>query len=280
MRFGYVSLCTQRVLSSFRNVEKYRIDLQTEQPVWYFGRMSWRELTLEERVMLNILRVATPVAAVATSGVSAQTYLDITFCQPLPGIYYVTADLQNPEHEVLAVLADFQFMITGENITTFVYNDAYDSVFFGPAEVTITATSVVFRGGNVLPPLNNPDGPDPTNPLHLFTLYADDLNSFELLGQNTGAYVPAPGSPFPRILTYQNASGAPGDTSFEINSPLQCNPSNCPGDINGDRAITPADLTAWISKYNNGSLQCDMNFDGQCTPTDFTAWIALYNAGC
>jgi predicted outer membrane repeat protein len=54
----------------------------------------------------------------------------------------------------------------------------------------------------------------------------------------------------------------------------------CFADVNGDGALTPADLTAWVNAFTNNLPECDQNHDGSCTPTDFTAWIANFNAGC
>ena len=55
---------------------------------------------------------------------------------------------------------------------------------------------------------------------------------------------------------------------------------DCPADVNGDGAVSPADFAAWINAFNTNSHGCDQNFDGNCTPSDFSAWIANFNTGC
>lgn len=230
--------------------------------------------------MLGSRRVLSVGIALTASGTAAQAELEISICEGRIGLFYITAELLNPEHDVLAVLGDLQYQITGQNITSFQYNDAYDSEFFGPASVSITPGTLEFSGGNVLPPLNNVDGPDTSNPIYLGTLTADSLDSIALVGQNTGAYQVQPGDTFPQILVYQHTNGAQGNTYYSIDVNWTCHASFCRGDINGDWAVTPADFTAWIDAFNNGSFACDQNFDGQCTATDFTAWLTFYNAGC
>ncbi len=54
----------------------------------------------------------------------------------------------------------------------------------------------------------------------------------------------------------------------------------CPGDINGDGAVTPADYSAWILAYNRRDILADQNFDGAITPADLSSWIQNWNAGC
>lgn len=230
--------------------------------------------------MTRTQRLIAAVAALVASNASAQTRMEVFICEGREGVFYISASVLDPEYDVLAVLADFQFRLTGQDIAYFQYNDAFDSDIFGPASVMVTEDSIKFSGGNNLPPLNDEDGPDSRNPLYLGTVVAESLDSFELLGQNAGAYQIQPGEPFPRILMYQIATGQPGDTPFSIELWWNCHTSLCRGDMNGDFVLTPADLTAWINAYNNGAWLCDQNYDGLCTPSDFTAWLAHYNAGC
>ena len=140
-------------------------------------------------------------AGVATSA-SAQTELCITIQPTAPGSWEMFAELLNPTGSVLATIADLGFVMNGVNISNFSYNSAFDSDFFGPATVSVSATQVDFLGGNTLPPLNNAAGPDSSNPLAIATFDADDVTSASLVGQVTGAYT---GVPFPVILTYQDA---------------------------------------------------------------------------
>ncbi|GAB5496194.1 MAG: hypothetical protein Phyf2KO_12740 [Phycisphaerales bacterium] len=152
-------------------------------------------------------------AGVATSA-SAQTELCILVAPTGNGDEWaITAELFNPTGTVLATIADLGFVMNGTNISNFSYNSAFDSDFFGPATVNVSASQVDFLGGNTLPPLNNAAGPDSTNPLAIATFNADDVASLSLVGQVTGAYT---GVPFPIILTYQDAQGNAGDTPYEI----------------------------------------------------------------
>lgn len=123
----------------------------------------------------------------------------------------LSAELYRPTATIRATIADLGFTITGENFSNFQYNSAFDSSFFGDADVTVSASQIDFIGGNTLPPLNNAGGPDGSNPLQIATFQADNVDSFDLVGQVTGAYV---GSPFDEILFYQNADGSPGDTTW------------------------------------------------------------------
>ncbi|RNC81487.1 MAG: hypothetical protein ED559_06755 [Phycisphaera sp.] len=153
--------------------------------------------------------------ALLPASVAAQTFLDIEVCYVGFDRIEAYAKLVNPEGEVLAAVADLGFRLEGWDLRNFEYNPAFDSDFFGDATVTASSTSIDFLGGNTLPPLNNTDGPDSSNPLFLFSVEGN-LTGFELVGQVTGAYAPAGGSPFPTILTYQDANGNQGDTPYDI----------------------------------------------------------------
>jgi hypothetical protein len=155
--------------------------------------------------------VAAAVLATTSFGAAAQTHLDMQLCTFNGVDWVLSARLHNPVSTVLATIADLGFTFTGSNIANFEYNPSFDSDFFGAADVTVTSSSVDFLGGNTLPPLNNAGGVDSSNPLHIASFTADNVDqfSFALVGQVTGAYV---GTPFPSILTYQNADGSAGDT--------------------------------------------------------------------
>lgn len=140
---------------------------------------------------------------------SAQTELEFCIQWISPGQFLLVAELMNPTGTILATIADLEFRIRGENIRNVNYNPAFDSDFFGPADLTVTRDLLEFRGGNYLPPLNNAGGPDSTNPLHIMSFEADIIyeDTFEVIGQLSGAYV---GTPFPDIFFYQLADGSPG----------------------------------------------------------------------
>ncbi|GAB5496288.1 MAG: hypothetical protein Phyf2KO_13680 [Phycisphaerales bacterium] len=178
-------------------------------------------------------------AVAASSAAHAQTSLEFRFEQnvysALPGetvSVTLMAELLNPTGTVLAAVADMGFNLTfGGTDLTIENNEfapAFDSDFFGPAnDGVVSGDSIIGAlGGNTLPPLNNAGGPDSSNPL---TIYSFDVvipsnpqqstyymveSGFELAGQVTGAYA---GTPFPTILTYQDAQGNPGNTPYSFN---------------------------------------------------------------
>ncbi len=170
--------------------------------------------------------VSSVLSAMAVSA-SAQPELLIVLREAPGGFHWTaTATLQNPETDVLATISDLGFELRGYGIENFNYNPAFDSDFFGPANVSVTSDQVNFLGGNTIPPLNNADGPDSSNPLHLFTVDAMIIDGFELVGQVGGAYV---GSPFPRTIVYQTASGETGDVPYAIRIYPCCTPT--PGSL-------------------------------------------------
>ncbi|GAB5496196.1 MAG: hypothetical protein Phyf2KO_12760 [Phycisphaerales bacterium] len=155
------------------------------------------------------------------SPTNAQTRLCFTIAPTFNGSEWMMhAELINPTGNIRATIADLGFTMSGVNFSNFTYNPAFDSDFFGDANVSVTSSQIDFLGGNTIPPLNNAGGPDSSNPLHIATFQADSVDSFMLVGQVTGAYV---GSPFDTILTYQNADGTPGDTPW--GDDLGCLPS-------------------------------------------------------
>lgn len=145
-----------------------------------------------------------------------------------------TAQLLNPDptKTLLATVSDINFSVdhsgntgpeTGLQIVSNSFNPAFDSVFFGPAnDGTISGTSILgASGSNTLPPLNNPGGPDSSNPLVIYTyqtLITDGtprtVSAFPTIhGHFTGAYE---GPPFADIFFYQNANGSPGTVPFNL----------------------------------------------------------------
>jgi len=65
----------------------------------------------------------------------------------------------------------------------------------------------------------------------------------------------------------------------------EANTDKCPGDVNGDGLVTPADFTAWLTCFNDPTSApfcpcADVNGDGTIDPADFTAWLAAFSAGC
>lgn len=165
--------------------------------------------------------VVAALSSIAMS-TSAQTELLLDLCEYTFGKWIATARLVDPEHDILAVITDLGFTMSGEGFSNFNYNPAFDSDFFGPADVEITNTELSFLGGNTIPPLNNDGGPDSSNPLHLFTVEATAINRFDIVGYFGGAYVD---SPFPDVFTYQTASGMQGEVPYEIRMQPFCVPS-------------------------------------------------------
>lgn len=178
-------------------------------------------------------------AVAASTAAHAQTELEFRFEQNVyivePGdtiTVTLMAELLNPTDTVLATVADMGFNLTfGGTDLTIENNEfapAFDSDFFGPAnDGVVSGDSIIGAlGGNTLPPLNNAGGPDSSNPLTIYSFdvviplnplqssYRMEESDFELAGQVTGAYA---GTPFPTILTYQDAQGNPGDTPYRFN---------------------------------------------------------------
>ena len=155
--------------------------------------------------------------------VLAQTSLEIrmSFVEFVDGgdaLYSIEATLQNPTSSIRAIISDLAFTIDWTDLRDFQYNPAFDSTFFGPASVSVTPTQINFSGTNTLPPLNNPGGPDGSNPLQIATFVGDDFSFVPFItpqltinGQLSGAYV---SSPFDDVFFYQNADGSPGTVPF------------------------------------------------------------------
>ena len=151
-------------------------------------------------------------AGVATSA-TAQTELNLCIQEGPLGSWTMTAELENPTGTILAVISDLGFVMTGSDFANFSYNSAFDSDFFGPATVNVSAGQVDFLGGNTIPPLNNAAGTDDSNPLAIATFDATTVDSFAFVGQVGGAYT---GVPFPVTFVYQDANGNLGDTAYRV----------------------------------------------------------------
>ncbi len=54
----------------------------------------------------------------------------------------------------------------------------------------------------------------------------------------------------------------------------------CRADVNRNGTVEPADFTAWLSAYQQGSPLADMNGNSVLSTSDFTKWVDLYNRGC
>ena len=153
------------------------------------------------------------VLASVAGSVSAQTELVLCLNWAGNGRYDLTAELLNPTGTIRTIISDLSFTIGGYGFANFTYNPAFDSTFFGPATVSVTSTEINFSGTNTLPPLNNPGGPDSSNPLYIASFDSMYFDSFTINGQFSGAYV---GTPFDNVFFYQNANGSPGSVPFSV----------------------------------------------------------------
>lgn len=159
--------------------------------------------------------------------------------QPGESVHWqLWAELYEPQDEILATVSDIAFSLTfggvpSLSITDNEFTPAFDSVFFGPANdgTVINDTITSASGMNTLPPLQNPGGPDSSNPLliYSFTMVHDGFGGGEMYtpdlsieGQMTGAYV---GNAFPITFFYTRIDGAmvqytiEADTVYNIPAP-------------------------------------------------------------
>ncbi len=140
------------------------------------------------------------------------------------------AELVNlpPGLTILATVSDIGFDLSFGTesdivISNNMFAPAFDSTFFGPADDgQVVGTEILgAMGANTLPPLNNPGGPDSSNPLVIYTLdtlITDDtprsIAAYPTIhGQFSGAYE---GTPFPYVFFYQNPNGTPGTVPFGL----------------------------------------------------------------
>ena len=163
------------------------------------------------------------IVAGAAASASAQTSLVINVDEGPGGSWTATGELLNPTDTIVAAISDLAFTMTGSGLSNFSYNPAFDSTFFGPATVTASASQIDFSGTNTLPPLNNPTGPDGSNPLALFTVDGS-VTGLTINGQLSGAYV---GSPFDNVFFYQLADGSAGTVPFTV----EINPIPAPASL-------------------------------------------------
>lgn len=129
----------------------------------------------------------------------------------------------DPTKEILATVSNISFdmvvadslLAPGFEILNNSFTPAFNSDVFGPADNGIVSGAEILgaTGSNTLPPLNNADGPDSSNPLAIYTFDTLITNGTQrtmsgyvtaIHGQFDGAYV---GSPFPEIIQYQDANG-------------------------------------------------------------------------
>ncbi len=138
----------------------------------------------------------------------------------------IWAELFNPTGVISATVSDMAFSLDfgGQpelSISDNAWNPAFNSVFFGPANPGTVSDDRIdgASGTNTLPPLNNPGGPDSSNPLFCYGFTMNHDASFSnqytpsltIHGQFSGAYV---GSPFHQVFFYQSASG--GTVPFRV----------------------------------------------------------------
>lgn len=70
-------------------------------------------------------------------------------------------------------------------------------------------------------------------------------------------------------------------TDFAGAEPYLCDPNNqdCPGDLNGDGIVSPADLIFFLNLYNAGDPFCDVNGDGIVTYDDLLQFFNSFRPG-
>lgn len=139
--------------------------------------------------------------------------------------WQIWAELIEPEQPVLATVVNFSFSLTfggvsSLNITDNNFSTAFDSTFVGPADDGTVIGDAIFgaEGVNMIPPLNNPGGPDSSNPLFIYSftmihngdgggeMYTPELSITSM----SGAY----DTPVPIEFAYTNGTG-PG-VSFNV----------------------------------------------------------------
>lgn len=164
--------------------------------------------------------------AVVTTSVQAQEHLLVSVDEIQLGYWTVTAELLNPDpdKDLLAVVSMFYVSMDGSGFDSLNYNNQFDSDFAGPITVIVEDDYVEFWGYQWLPPANNADGPDSSNPLWAFSFEADRVDSLDFIGDVNGAYA---GSPFPEVFYFHHPDGSPADFGYTI----EINPIPSPGTI-------------------------------------------------
>lgn len=132
-------------------------------------------------------------AIALVSPIAAQEHeIEFRFRTPDFHVWSLDAILHHPETDVAVVIAEIGLQFSGNNLGNVQYNPAFDSIFFGPADVLVTPESIAFEGANMPAPLNDPGGPDSSNALHIMSFTADfvDPGTFALTSNTWGGYEP------------------------------------------------------------------------------------------
>ena len=152
--------------------------------------------------------------------------------QPGESVHWqLWAELYEPQDEILATVSNIAFSLTfggvpSLSITDNDFSTAFDSTFFGPADDgTVSFDTISNASGiNALPPLQNPGGPDSSNPLLIYSftmvhngdgggeMYTPELS---IEGQMTGAYI---GNAFPDEFYYTRIDGRMVQYSIEADT--------------------------------------------------------------
>ncbi|MFI4894674.1 MAG: hypothetical protein ACIAQ0_14770 [Phycisphaerales bacterium JB058] len=187
----------------------------------------------------------TLVAACMTAPAAAEPHLvlrltaDRTVIAPGESVHWeLWAELLEPELEIGAVISEIGFSLSfGGNPSLGIDNNdfapAFDSLLLGPADDgTVIGDSIYdAHGGNIVPPLSNPGGPDSSNPLFIYSfttvhngdgggeMYTPEIEFYFL----NGAYV---NTPFYTSFWYLDLNGnsdvpfsVEADTVYNVPSP-------------------------------------------------------------
>lgn len=173
--------------------------------------------------------LAALVGLAAMCSAQAQEHLLVSVDEIAVGSWQITAELLNPDpsEPLLVVIADVGFDMRGAGFQPFGfdYNPGFgpNGGLEGPT-IILTPNSVYFLGSQGLPPLFSRDDLDSSNPMIMAEFSAQRVDSFELIGQVSGAYDDAP---FPVVFSYQLADGSPGSVPYSI----EINPIPTPGSV-------------------------------------------------
>ena len=142
-------------------------------------------------------------------------------------------------------------------------------------------------------------GTSDSNSVSSGTLWSSNVSAQAALGQNPGDFAAADPNTLGGLITMAEiVYDAEGDMDFEDPTAGGGNPASTdeaynvalyvgaitsalcsPADINGDGALTPADVSAFVSAFGGGDLAADINDDGSLTPADVSAFVAAFQAG-